>query len=74
LPKGCFDSSFIDAEEKKPSMMQNGYYPAEATTLNEQLQREVKYTGCFLASSIYHCSAKPPYRVFLLDTIAFFFL
>ena len=44
--------SFIDAEKKKPSMMQNGYYPAEATTLNEQLQREVKYTGCFLASSM----------------------
>ncbi|CAC5380911.1 unnamed protein product [Mytilus coruscus] len=43
---------FIEAERKRPSSMQNGYYPAESTTLNVQLQREVKYTGCFLASSL----------------------
>lgn len=44
--------SFAEVEERKQTGIQNGYYPAEATTLNEQLQREVKHNGCFLARSI----------------------
>lgn len=47
--------SFAEVEERKQTGLQNGYYPAEATTLNEQLQREVKHNGCFLARSLSFC-------------------